>query len=90
MVKKNFQGFNGFLWVGLGANLLGIRFLGRTSNRTQCEKDHSRLMNPLSDSANRKVKHAEGLLTELKSIRMHKDWDARLFQRGVSPCRQIR
>ena len=90
MVKKKFQGFNGLLWVGLGANLLGIRFLGRTSNRTQCEKDHSRLMNPLSDSANRKVKHAAGLLAELKSIRMHKDWDARLFQRGVSPCRQIR
>ena len=89
MVKKKFQGFNGLLLAGLGANLLGIRFLGRTSNRTQCENDHSRLMNPLSDSANRKVKHAV-LLAEIKSIRMHKDWDARLFQRGVSPCRQIR
>ena len=89
MLKKKFQGFNGLLWVGLGANLLGIRFLGRTPNRTQCENDHSRLMNPLSDSANRKVKHAV-LLAEIKSIRMHKDWDARLFQRGVSPCRQIR
>ena len=74
MVKKKFQGFNGLLWVGLGVNLLGIRFLGRTSNRTQCEKDHSRLMNPPSDSANRKVKHAAGLRAALKSIRVREDW----------------
>ena len=43
----------------------GNQVLGRTSYGTQCDKEHSRLMNPLSGSA-------KGLLVELKSIRMHK------------------